>query len=271
MARKNPVVTLLTDFGANGPYVPAMKAMILRICPQATIVDLTHEIDAHDIWSGAFLLDQASREFGPESVHVAVVDPGVGSKRLGLAGKFDGRYYVFPDNGVISFVQARTTCQGLVTLRNQQYMRQEGISLTFHGRDIFAPVAAHLASGVAMEKLGPTPDRYTLLETPQPQESDGILYGKIIYIDRFGNCVSNLPVGLLESFFDNLETVEVWCKQSRVGKLAGTYSFVEPGKGLALVNSMGLLEVAANQARADGIYDARLGDAIRVIPQGREG
>jgi hypothetical protein len=264
-------VTLLSDFGAEGPYVAAMKGMILRICPQATIVDLTHEIPAHDVWSAAFLLDQASLEFPPESVHVAVVDPGVGSSRLGLAGRFGDRYYVFPDNGLVSFVQKRHPCQGLAVLRNQQYMRNEGISMTFHGRDVFSPAGAHLAAGVSLDRLGPTPDRYKLLEIPTPAEDGGVLRGQVVYIDRFGNCVSNLTVAMLDAVFENLDTVEVWCKAQRVGRLAGTYSFVEPGHSLALINSMGLLEVAFNQGNAAGHLGVQVGDPVSVAPESQRG
>jgi hypothetical protein len=140
--------------------------------------------------------------------------------------------------------------------------------MTFHGRDVFAPVAAHLASGVNLQRLGPTPQRYTLLDVPQPFEDAGVVHGRIIYVDRFGNCVSNLPVALLDNAFENLQTVEVWCNGRQVGPLVGTYSFVEPGRGLALINSMGLLEIAANQARASEIFDARVGTQVHVVAQG---
>lgn len=267
MAKKPPIITLLSDFGTDGPYVAAMKGAILEICPGATIVDLTHDVPAHDVWAGSFLLDQATRDFPSETVHVGVVDPGVGSQRTALAGRFGENFFVFPDNGLISFVQASRPCQGLATVRNQQYTRR-AISMTFHGRDVFAPVAAHLASGVNLQRLGPTPQRYTLLDVPQPFEDAGVVHGRIIYVDRFGNCVSNLPVALLDNAFENLQTVEVWCNGRQVGPLVGTYSFVEPGRGLALINSMGLLEIAANQARASEIFDARVGTQVHVVAQG---
>ncbi|MFW5840416.1 MAG: SAM hydrolase/SAM-dependent halogenase family protein [Planctomycetota bacterium] len=261
---KNPIITLTTDFGLAGPYVAAMKGAILRICPQACLIDLTHDVPAHDVWSAAFTLAQAVGEFPDETIHLIVVDPGVGTERSILAAQLGEHRFVFPDNGVITFIKDLLPLRNIVSVRNTQYFLENTRSMTFHGRDIMAPVAAHLASGLEMGKLGPQPSRYTLLEIPLPQTRGPQVVGQVVYVDHFGNCVSNIPQQMVEAHFAAPDRIEVFCNDQPVGPVEGTYGFVQPQRSLALYNSMSMLEVAVNQGRACDRFAAGIGAEVRL-------
>ena len=157
------LITLITDFGTRDYYVGAMKGVILQIDPQATIVDITHDIEPHNVVHGAFVLRQSLPWFPQRTVHVVVVDPGVGSDRRILAGKYDGQVVLAPDNGLISLVHRELPLEEIYAVQNTQYFRNP-VSRTFHGRDILAPVAAYVATGLSLDKLGPAADRVEVLE-----------------------------------------------------------------------------------------------------------
>ena len=264
---KNPILTLLTDFGTRDPYVAAMKGVVLARCPHATIVDVSHEINPHDIASAAFVLAQACRTFPPETLHVVVVDPGVGTERPLLAARFGGQHFLFPDNGVISHVAATMPLEALHALRDTRYV-PPAASRTFHGRDVLAPLAADILNGLQLRHLGPTPDTYKLLDLPQPQVQESRIIGTVVYIDRFGNCVSNIAQSMLQGPLAELDRLEVSCGGHAIGGLSGMYGFVEPGKELALVNSMGLLEVAVNQGSAHNLLGLNIGAEMTVRLRG---
>jgi hypothetical protein len=186
------MITLLTDFGTSDYFVPAVKGVILTISPESRIVDITHEVAAQDIRSAAFTLGACYSDFPPGTIHVAIVDPGVGSPRRAIIVNAGRYFFVGPDNGIFSFIYARESGSRVFHISNDKYFRHP-VSPTFHGRDVFAPVAAHLALGVRPEDLGEEINDYARFEIPRPREveAQGVIEGCIIHIDRFGNCITN--------------------------------------------------------------------------------
>jgi S-adenosyl-L-methionine hydrolase (adenosine-forming) len=250
------VITLLTDFGLDDTYVGQMKGAILTVAPEATLVDLTHAVAPQDIQAGAFLLWSAVEAFPASSIHVAVVDPGVGSSRRPIAVRSArGDLFVGPDNGLLIPAVDRLGGRELaVELIESVYWRKTPSS-TFHGRDIFGPVAGHLANGVAAEQLGqPTPSLQPLA-LPQPHGRQG----EVIHVDTFGNLITNLPAASLPPHF-----------AVRVGRhrapAAAFYAAVEPGALLAMVGSAGLVEVSARNANAAALTGATRGTRLSVEP-----
>src|SRR6266849_5174353 len=186
------IITLVTDFGSQDFFVGAMKGVILSINPQAIIVDITHEIPAQDIEAAAFNLLATYKDFPAATIHVAVVDPGVGSTRRPILIECGAQFFVGPDNGIFSWICERDETIRAIHLTNEKFFRHP-VSATFHGRDIFAPVAAALASGVAVKDFGDEASDYVRLDSLLPEvASDGSIDGRVIHIDRFGNCITNL-------------------------------------------------------------------------------
>ncbi|NOZ56572.1 MAG: SAM-dependent chlorinase/fluorinase [Calditrichaeota bacterium] len=235
-----PIITLLTDFGTQDSFVGEMKGSIARICPEANVIDLTHEIPSHNVEHAAFAWKTATASFPKGSVHVGVVDPGVGTSRKALAAEIDGSFYVCPDNGMLSWILEDAASAKIVAADNPQFWRP-WVSSTFHGRDIFAPVAAHLACGVPLGSVGHvlrTPKR---LRLRKPQLQGKTIIGHPMLADRFGNVLTNLPNALLEM----IATVEFGghrCKPVR------TFAEGKPGEFLVLQGSHGYLEIALNRA-----------------------
>jgi S-adenosyl-L-methionine hydrolase (adenosine-forming) len=265
---KRALVTLTTDFGSADPYVGAMKGMILRHCPQADIVDITHDVPPHEVLSGAFTLAHSAPYFPDGTMHVVVVDPGVGTDRNILMGQFGGHYFLFPDNGVISFIKQIMPLQALVMVRNEAVLPpSSGISTTFHGRDIFGPLAGKILSGVDINDLGPTPSTFKLLDLPDCQDEDDSILGWVIHVDHFGNLVSNITQDRVFRYWKETGSLSVDCRGKTVGPLLSTYADVERNQPLALFNSMGYLEIAVNQGRACDVFQASLGAKIRIREQ----
>jgi len=186
------MITLLTDFGLSDYFVPAVKGVILTISPGTEIIDITHDVAAHDVDSAAFTLGACYHNFPAGTIHVAVVDPGVGSSRRPIVVEAGGYFFIGPDNGVFSFVYAREAEPRVYHITDDRYFRHP-VSATFHGRDVFAPVAARIAGGVKPEAIGEEIDDYVKFEIPRPRliEARGVIEGRVIHIDRFGNCVTN--------------------------------------------------------------------------------
>ena len=234
------IITLLTDFGDRDVYVGVMKGAIAQINPQLKTIDLTHQIPPQNLIAARFALLNAYPYFPQDTVHVAVVDPGVGSSRRGIAVKLDNGYVVCPDNGLCSGVLERAIAA--VELTNAQYWRVPNPSYTFHGRDIFAPVGAHLASGVSLEKLGRAIELKSLvtLNLPAIKINPPQITGCIQYIDHFGNSITNIP--------GNLVKENSW--QIIIDKIvinsAKSYSDVPQGKAVTLIGSHGWVEIAVN-------------------------
>jgi len=245
------LITLLTDFGTADGYVGEMKGVLLSECPGATIVDIAHDVSAHDIDAGRLTLARYWRRFPAATVHLAVVDPGVGSPRAALAVASDGRFLVGPDNGVLS---PALLVNGV---RVVELPVPAHSSATFHGRDVFAPAAARLARGVPVDDLGPPAQDPIIRRTPEPhRDSSGGLNGEVIAIDHFGNAITNL-VG-----------VRLGAARVRVGdrdlSLYRTYSELDPGALGALVGSSGLIEIVQREGRAADTLALRRGDRVRL-------
>ncbi len=262
MARQR-LVTLLTDFGRRDAYVAAMKGVILSRCPRTRIVDLSHEIPAQDVMAAALVLDEASRFFPKDTLHVVVVDPGVGTERRILAARAGGQDFLFPDNGVASLVLDRAPAEAIVAVRNPAFL-DATIAPTFHGRDIFAPVAAAMLNGLAMSKLGPEPASMQLLDVPGCEAADGEVAGQVIYVDGFGNLVTNIPERLVREGWADLDALAATCGGQPVGGFQAAYAFVEPGESLVLFGSAGRVEIAINRGRACDAFDAGVGTEVRL-------
>ncbi|MGK7947388.1 MAG: S-adenosyl-l-methionine hydroxide adenosyltransferase family protein [Xenococcaceae cyanobacterium] len=243
---RKKILTLLTDFGLEDVYVGVMKGAIATINPDIYVVDLTHEIPAQNIAAARFCLLNAYAYFPENTVHVAVVDPGVGSHRRGVAIQYDRGYLVGADNGLFSGVLAKSPAIAAVKLTNSDYWRVPNPSNTFHGRDIFAPVGAHLANGIPLQKLGKAiaPDSLIQLPLPELEISATEIIGCIQYIDRFGNLITNIPADAIEG---KSWTVIVKEREISCGK---TYSDVAVGETIALVGSHNWLEIAVRNGNA---------------------
>ena len=242
-----PILTLTTDFGLSDHYVGTMKGVILGIRPTAEIVDITHEVQPFEIADGAFTIAQTYRYFPKNTIHVVVVDPGVGSTRRPLLAESGGHYFVAPDNGVLSMVFGeRKTRVWHVT--NERYFLHP-VSRTFHGRDVFAPVAAHLASGVPPARFGKRIEDHLLLTFAQPiPNGKNVWTGTILKVDRFGNLATNLHI----NDFPGVKTrpFELHLGPRTVSRLALTFTECEPGDIFVVVGSSGYLEIASNQSSA---------------------
>jgi S-adenosylmethionine hydrolase len=254
------LITLTTDFGYKDPFVGIMRGVILSIAPGATIVDLTHGIEPQDIRGAALALNYAAPFFPPGTVHGAVVDPGVGSERRPILIECEDAFFIGPDNGVLSFAAAQKKVKRVVELANPRYYLKP-VSSTFHGRDIFAPAAAHLACGVAVGDFGPSLDEWTRLEWPEVAKSGGEIRGEVIYIDHFGNLITNVSVRDLEAL--GREQLVVSLAEITIQGLAQNYSSAVKDY-TALLNSWGLLEISCFNGRADQRSGADVGDPVHV-------
>jgi S-adenosyl-L-methionine hydrolase (adenosine-forming) len=240
------IVTLTTDFGVRDYYVGALKGVILSIAPDARLIDLTHEIPPQDVLAGAFVLRHAAREFPPDTVHLAVVDPGVGSSRRPLAARGRDQYWVGPDNGLFSF--AFDAPDGEVRAIDAPALTGARRSATFHGRDLFAPIAAHLSRGLSLSAVGPLVTDPVQLEELIPQRGDERIEGQILHIDRFGNLVTSIAAADLAGWKDGLR---IHLSADRhLNRLCRTYADVPPGELLALIGSADLLEISVNGGSA---------------------
>ncbi len=252
-------MALLTDFGALDPYVGAMKGAILSVCPEATLVDLAHEVPRHDVLAGALTLDAAYRTFPAGTVFVAVVDPGVGSARRGLALQAGRHLFVGPDNGLFSIVLREHAEARVHALENARLFRSP-VSPVFHGRDVFGPVAGHLAQGVPLEEVGPRIEDPVLLEPLEPRKlASGEWETSVLHVDRFGNLATSLSGRAVEG----ARAVEVVVGGATI-PWARTYSDVPPGSPCALVGSSGRLEVAVRDGSASARLGVGKGSPVRV-------
>jgi len=262
---RSRIVTLTTDFGTADPYVAAMKGVILTACPSASIVDISHGVPPQDVLSGAVVLAEAAAYFPAGTLHVVVVDPGVGTERSILIARFGEQHFLFPDNGVITLIAQRLPLKAIFSVRNARYLPAREPSRTFHGRDVFAPVAGLVLNGLDISKLGPQPDRYKLLDVPTVRQEPDRLVGSVIYADRFGNLISNIRESQVCGCFPAMERVRVYCGGTEIGPLVGAYGFAEEGQPLALFNSMGALEIAVNKGSAREVLGLDVGAEVNVV------
>jgi len=263
-----PIITLLTDFGVESTYPAQMKGVILGRCPGAVIVDISHGVPRHDVRTAAFMLASAASAFPEGTIHVAVVDPQVGSQRRMLAAEAGGCVYLAPDNGLLTLVAHRELlpCFGggaarLVAVENRSFFRTD-VSSTFHGRDIFAPVAAAVASGTDIGDLGPPAAGIAQFDFPLPAKADRNIDGRVLYVDPFGNLTTNISKTLLDGC--DPARLKVRVLGAVIRGLSRAYSDVAAGALLAYVGSAGLLEVAVNRQSAAARLAADIGTPVSV-------
>jgi S-adenosyl-L-methionine hydrolase (adenosine-forming) len=258
------IITLTTDFGLADAYVAIMKGVILAITPDATLVDISHQIGPHDVRQAGYLLWTSYRYFPPDAIHVAVVDPGVGTERRPVAVVAPHGLFVGPDNGIfgrsladqgaMDATTGRLLEGSAVVLTETRYWHHP-VSQTFHGRDIFAPAAAHLALGATLNALGTDLTSLTVGPDEAPKHRDGCIYGSIVHIDRFGNAISNVPATTLP------QRAVVQIAGRLLHGLARSY---QEDQLVALIGSSGMLEVAARNASAASVLGLQVGDPIVV-------
>jgi S-adenosyl-L-methionine hydrolase (adenosine-forming) len=256
------VITLLSDFGLEDGYVAAMKGVVATIAPEAHLVDITHLVPAQDIASARFRLQTVSRFFPPGTVHLAVVDPGVGTARRAIAVRSrSGSFFVGPDNGLLTGALDADSPAAAVELSETRFWRTPAPSATFHGRDVFAPAAAYLARGTPMEALGRAidPTELVRLELPACETAPNGFIGAIQAVDRFGNLITNVPGSLLTGR-------RGWTVSIAGRSISGhrTYADVPPGELVALVGSHEFVEVAVNRGDARQTLRVGIGDPVQV-------
>ena len=241
-----PLITLTSDFGLQDYYVGAMRGALLRLAPEARLVDLSHCIPPQDLLAGAWVLRHAAAEFPPGTIHLAVVDPGVGSARRPLVLESGGFVWVGPDNGLFSFALQTPGWQAYEIAHPD--LRSPRLSATFHGRDLFAPVAARLATGFPVREVGPPVKNPVRLQEAAPHREGGALVGQVLHVDRYGNLTTNIPAAEVASWAAGWRL----CLKDgqRLTQVCHTYADAPPGTLLALIGSAGLLEIAVNGGSA---------------------
>jgi S-adenosylmethionine hydrolase len=260
----NPIITLLTDFGTQDYFAGAMKGVILSINPRAQIVDITHDIPPQDIHAGAFNLLSVYRDFPAETIHVGVVDPGVGSERRAILIECADQFFVGPDNGLFSWIADREGKYRARQLQNEKFFR-ENVSATFHGRDVFAPVAAQLSQGTPPEEFGPELAKIVSLDRLEPDITADNVAGRIIHIDHFGNCVTNLTP---ENFGNRLGAGATLTVNQR--QVTGFREFFAQAKPetredlFMILGSAGFVEIVAQNASAAAVLKVRRGDRVTL-------
>ena len=256
-----PIVTLLTDFGLRDHFVAAMKGVMLSLNPDLTLVDISHLIPPQDIFGGAFTLGQAWACFPQRTVHVAVVDPGVGTSRKALAASAGGHYFVAPDNGILTCVMEGCDDFMAYEITADHYFRKP-VSATFHGRDIFASIAAWISRGIPLEQLGPALPEPVRLKIPAPRKvREGLIQGAILAIDQFGNLITNLkPPDLPPS------SKVILAGQREITSLRNTYGEANPGEIFIVAGSTGYLEIAVRGGSAASALNLKVGAPVGVVP-----
>lgn len=256
------VITLATDFGADSPYVASMKGVILAINPQVTIVDVTHSIPPQQVRQGAIVLAEVCPRFPADTIHVAVVDPGVGTDRRLVYARIAGQQFLAPDNGLLSRLTRREAATRLISLSEPAFWLKE-VSDTFHGRDILAPVAARISLGVDPELLGTKLSRLVELDWPEPKLELRRLVGEVESIDSFGNLISNISRADLGRVAQN-QPLKVSCGACQAISIVRTYAGQGPGSVVALVGSGGRLEVAVVEGNAARELNVRVGGPVAI-------
>lgn len=260
-----PIVTLTTDFGTADYYVGAMKGSVLGICPDAEVVDISHDVLPYDILDGAFTIHQTYRYYPHNSIHIVVVDPGVGSERRPLLVRGDNHYFIAPDNGVLSLVYPEQEKLTVYHITSTHYFRQP-LSNTFHGRDVFAAVAGWLAKGVEARQMGDEIDDFVKLTVPKAQGQDGKSWkGIVLKIDRFGNVITNISAEDCPALFaESPPPFKLAAGGQEITKLAANYAEGAQNEVFALLGSSGLLEIASNRGGAAKILGLKRGAEVSL-------
>jgi S-adenosylmethionine hydrolase len=275
MTEKPSIVTVTTDFGTRDAYVPAMKGTMLSIAPTARLVDVTHQISPQDVMESAFVLKSAYPFFPDGTVHLVVVDPGVGTARRAVALRHDDHWFVGPDNGVFPLVLDGQAPEEVVELDAPEAWRTESPSTTFQGRDIFSPAAAHLAAGRSLREVGAPIETLEPLQWARPITDDDTVQGWIVHVDHFGNCITNIRRSTVAAALalddppseERLPPVKAYVGNTVLETVCSTYGDVAEEEPLLLFGSTGFLEVAVNGGSAAERLDIRKGDSIKLAFQ----
>ncbi len=259
------IITLTSDFGTQDTYVGQIKGVILRRNIRAKIVDLTHAIEPHNILAGAVTIRSSYYSFPKGSVHLVVVDPGVGSQRKIIALAANDHLFIAPDNGILTFLLRDLNVQAVHRIENRSLFPDE-VSATFHGRDIMAPVAAALARGMPLADVGPKiqAENCVQLDIPTTQLDENGITGRVIYIDRFGNIRTTINASNL-AHYQPSSFAGVFIGRHRINSISSTYSDSAPGDLLALIDSAGHLEIAVNRGSAGELTGCRIGDPVNIM------
>ncbi|MES3630240.1 MAG: SAM-dependent chlorinase/fluorinase [Longimonas sp.] len=273
------MITLTTDFGTKDAYVSAMKGVMFGIAPEARLVDITHGISPQDVMEAAFVLQSAVPHFPDGTVHLVVVDPGVGSERRAIALRHANQWFVGPDNGVFSLLLNQEPPDAIVELDNPAFWRTDTPSATFHGRDIFAPAAAHLEAGASLHEIGTPVDSLSSLRWALPMVVQHTIEGWVVHIDRFGNCITNIEPGTVTEAFPDLDSeplhaptppapvpLKCYVGSTILDAIHPTYASVAEGDPVVLFGSSGFLEVAVNGGHAAQLLNIRKSDAVKLLP-----
>ncbi len=256
-----PVITLTTDFGLDDPFVGIMKGVILNIAPSAQIIDITHGIEPQNIVQTALVLEAAHTYFPKNTVHLVVVDPGVGSDRRPIAVKTKSATFVGPDNGVLT--PAINSTSRVYELTNKKYFL-DSPSSTFHGRDVFAPASAWISKKTPLSKMGRKINDPHILQLPQPEVKGNVISGEIIYIDRFGNCISNISSEILNATFQLNDSLTLQVGKTRIHDFASHYSQHNKGDIGCLINSWGKVEIFCRGGNAANKLKCQVGTSLTI-------
>ena len=263
---KERIITLTTDFGDESGYAGVMKGVILTVNPNCQIIDITHRVSQQDVEEAAFLLNNSFSYFPEHSIHVVVVDPGVGSERKPILVETDKYWFVGPDNGVFSFMFLMEGFKKVWGITNKSYFLPE-VSSTFHGRDIFAPVAAHLSLGVSAEELGKELKGFVMLKDLEPKVEAGVIKARVVYADHFGNLISNISKDLFSRLVAD-KSFNISVGGEMIQKLSLSYADVRDGEVLALFGSSQWLEISVKNGNCQKELDIKKGAEINIlVPQ----
>ncbi len=260
------IITLTTDFGTRDPFAASMKGVILKTAPNAQLIDITHEVAPQDIWEAAFTLRESGVNFPKGTIHLAVVDPGVGSSRRPIIVVTESYYFVGPDNGLFSLVYRDAERLRVHHITAAHYFTAAPGS-TFHGRDVFAPVAAWLTKGIPSGNFGEEITDYVKLNVPAPKRTESGVDGHVVYIDRFGNLITNITAKDLQSLVPEggqLGQVTITVSGKQITGLKKFYAEAKPGEPGALMNSSGNLEIFLFRQNARAAFTSKRGEAVRV-------
>lgn len=263
---QRPIVTLTTDFGTNDHFVGAVKGVILDITPDAQIVDISHAVQAFDVLDGALAISQSYSYFPNGTVHMVVVDPGVGTTRRPILASSDGYHFVAPDNGVLSMVYAKEERMHVRHITSDHYFRQP-VSNTFHARDVFAPVAAYLAKMVDSHKFGDEIEDFVKFAAPRPKATgEGRMRAVVLKIDRFGNLITNVtPQDVPAIFNAKPGAFKITVGSKEITEIRQAYAEGAPGEVFGIIGSMGYLEIVANRAPAAQLTGAGKGSEVSIF------
>lgn len=259
--QNKPIITLTTDFG-YGPFVGIMKGVILSINPDVNIVDISHCIRPYNIVEAAFVIAESYKYFPKKTINVVVVDPGVGTKRRPILLATDHHYFIGPDNGVFTKIYQEYDKVSVIHVNSEHYFLKD-MSTTFHGRDIFAPVAGWLSRGIDITKFGDFIEDYKMLDLPEPKRlSNNIIEGEIIYVDNFGNLITNIYCD--ETLRNNMDNVNLIFRDDNI-PIVETYANGDEKKMYSLINSFGYIELFVNLDNASKLYDVNVGERVKLI------